>query len=168
MNHTSSRSGNISFLTLAAIIAALYVVLTFFANMLGLASGSIQIRFSEALAILPYFTPAAVPGLTIGCFLANLLTGCALPDLIFGPIATLIGAFGTRLLRNKSKWLAPLPPIAANAVILPIVLFYGYGIRPVWFSFITVTLGEIISCGVLGIILLDTLEKYRNQLFPEN
>ena len=151
----------------AAMIAALYVVLTFIANGLGLASSAIQVRFSEALTILPFFTPAAVPGLFIGCILSNVLTGCALPDIIFGSLATLIGAIFTRKLR-KFKWLAPVPPIVANAVIVPLVLFYAYGIRPLWFSFVTVTIGEIISCGVLGMLLLFSLQKYAGKLFYEN
>ena len=83
---------NIKKMTQAAIIAALYVVLTYLAGMLGLASGAIQIRFSEALTILPVFTPAAIPGLFAGCILSNLFTGCALPDIVVGSLATLIGA----------------------------------------------------------------------------
>lgn len=148
----------------AAMIAALYVVLTFLANALGLASGAIQVRFSEALTILPYFTPAAIPGLFIGCLLSNLLTGCALPDIIFGSLATLIGALLTRKLR-RFKWLAPVPPIAANAIIVPFVLLYAYGVRPLWLSFVTVTIGEIISCGVLGMLLFFVLQKYAGRLF---
>lgn len=158
----SSRSA--APLTQAAIIAALYIVLTFFANALGLANYAVQVRFSESLTILPYFTPAAIPGLFIGCLLSNILTGCALPDIIFGSLATLIGAVITHALR-KYKWAAPIGPILANAVIVPFVLLYAYGIQPLWFSFVTVTIGEIISCGVLGMILLTTLEKYRNVLF---
>ena len=154
------------FLTQAAMIAAIYVVLTFIASALGISSGVIQVRFSEALTVLPYFTPAAIPGLFIGCLLANLLTGAALPDIIFGSLATLIGAVLTRKLHNY-KWLAPLPPILANAVIIPFVLLYAYGIRPLWFSFITVTVGEIISCGVLGMLLLFTLKKYMGRFFAE-
>lgn len=148
----------------AAMIAAIYVVLTFIANAFGLANYAIQVRFSEALTILPYFTPTAIPGLVIGCFLSNILTGCALPDIIFGTLATLIGAVLTYELR-KFKWLAPIPPIVANAVIVPFVLLYAYGIKPLWLSFITVTVGEIISCGILGMILLFTLEKYQGRLF---
>ncbi len=149
----------------AAMIAAIYVVLTFIANAFGLANYAIQVRFSEALTILPYFTPAAIPGLFIGCLLSNILTGCAMPDIIFGSLATLIGAVLTRILR-KNKWLAPVPPIAANAVIVPFVLLYAYGIRPLWLSFITVTVGEIISCGILGMLLLFALQKYAGRLFP--
>lgn len=89
----------------AGMIAALYVVLTWIANLLGLASGAIQVRLSEALTILPVFSVAAVPGLTVGCVLANLLTGCAAWDVVFGSLATLIGAVGTRLLKDK-----PLQP----------------------------------------------------------
>ena len=163
-HNTSNKSLQ---LVQAAMISALYVVLTFIANGLGLASSAVQVRFSEALTILPYFTPAAVPGLFIGCLLSNIMTGCALPDIIFGSMATLIGAVFTRKLR-KYKWLAPVPPIVANAVIVPFVLLYAYGIRPLWFSFVTVTAGEIISCGVLGMILLFSLQKYAAKLFMNN
>ena len=147
------------------IIAALYLALTLLANALGLANYSVQVRFSESLTILPYFTPAAVPGLFVGCLLSNILTGCALPDIIFGSLATLIGAAATYMLRNKSKWLAPLPAIVSNAIIVPFVLLYAYGIEPLWFSFVTVTAGEIISCGVLGMLLLNALRKYDSVLF---
>lgn len=171
------KNKNVLYLTQAAMIAALYVVLTLLANALGLASGSIQVRFSEALTVLPFFTPAAIPGLYVGCLLGNIASGCALPDIIFGPLATLAGAFGTwALCRAAAKtdtakstalfqWLAPLPPIVANAVIIPPVLKYAYGIVPVWLSVITVTAGEIISCGVFGLILLFALKKYKGQLF---
>lgn len=147
------------------IIAALYLALTLLANALGLANYAVQVRFSESLTILPYFTPAAVPGLFVGCLLSNILTGCALPDIIFGSLATLIGAAATYMLRNKSKWLAPLPAIVSNAIIVPFVLLYAYGIEPLWFSFVTVTAGEIISCGVLGMLLLNALRKYDSVLF---
>ena len=80
------------YLTHAAAIAALYVVLTFLANAFGLANYAVQLRFSEALTILPFFTPAAIPGLFVGCLLSNIFTGAALPDIIFGSLATLIGA----------------------------------------------------------------------------
>ncbi len=153
------------FIVHASVIAALYVVLTFVANAFGLANYAVQVRFSEALTILPFFTPAAIPGLTLGCLLSNILTGCALPDIIFGTFATLIGAVFTYMLR-RNKWLAPVPPIAANTLIVPFVLYYAYGIRPLWFSFITVGAGEIISCGILGMILLNVLNKYRNYIFP--
>ena len=147
------------------IIAALYLALTLLANALGLANYAVQVRFSESLTILPYFTPAAVPGLFVGCLLSNILTGCALPDIIFGSLATLIGAAATYMLRHKSKWLAPLPAIVSNAIIVPFVLLYAYGIEPLWFSFVTVTAGEIISCGVLGMLLLNALRKYDSVLF---
>lgn len=161
------ESTKVLLLVQAAMIAALYVVLTFLANALGLASQAIQVRFSEALTILPYFTPAAIPGLFIGCLLSNMMTGCALPDIIFGALATLIGAILTRKLK-RHKWLAPIPPIVANAVIVPFVLLYAYGVRPLWLSFITVTIGEIISCGVLGMLLLFALQKYAGRLFTQN
>ena len=146
-------------------IAALYVVLTLAANALGLANYAIQVRFSEALTILPYFTPAAVPGLFVGCILSNLLTGCLPLDVIFGSLATLLGAFGTYLLR-KHKWLAPVPPIIANVLIVPFVLAYVYQFEgSIPYFMVTVGIGEIISCGVLGMIVLFALNKYRHILF---
>lgn len=160
----NQKTTNVTLLVQAAMIAALYVVLTFFANTLGLASFVIQVRFSEALTILPYFTSAAIPGLFVGCLLSNILTGCALPDIVFGSLATLIGAIFTRKLR-KNKWMAPIPPIVSNAILVPFVLLYAYGIGPLWFSFVTVTIGEIISCGVLGMILLFSLQKYAGRIF---
>lgn len=153
------------FIVHAALIAALYVVLTLLANFFGLANYAIQVRFSEALTILPFFTTAAIPGLGIGCLLSNILTGCALPDIVFGTAATLIGAVFTRVLR-KNKWLAPLPPIIANTVIVPFVLLYAYGMKPLWFSFLTVGIGEIVSCGILGLLLLNALLRYRKYIFP--
>ena len=155
---------NIQFLTQAAMIAAIYVVLTFVANAFGLANYAVQVRFSEALTILPIFTPAGIPGLFIGCLISNILTGCAIPDIIFGSLATLIGAFGTRALKSN-RFLAVLPPIAANAIIVPLILKYAYGLEPRWFSLLTVTAGEIISCGVLGLLLAFALNKYRKQIF---
>ena len=160
---------NIYLLTQAAMIAALYVVLTFIANAFGLANYSVQVRFSEALTILPFFTPAAIPGLFIGCLISNILTGCAIPDIIFGSLASLIAAFGTWKLRGIGNvFLSPLPPILANTIIVPFVLRYAYGIRPLWLSFLTVGAGEIISCGILGLLLAFTLNKYRAQIFREN
>ena len=145
--------------SIAAIIAALYVVLTYLASAMGLASFAVQVRFSEALTILPIFTPAAIPGLFVGCVLANILTGCALWDVIFGSLATLIGAFGTYFLKNH-KILAILPPTIANTIIVPFVLLNVYNLEGTyWFFALTVCFGEIISCGVLGTILRKSLEK---------
>ncbi|MDD3660085.1 MAG: QueT transporter family protein [Lachnospiraceae bacterium] len=159
------KQKNVLFMTQAAMIAAIYVILTYLANALGLASGAIQIRFSEALTILPFFTPAAIPGLFIGCLLSNTLTGCVPLDIVFGSLATLLGAIGTYSLR-RYKWMAAIPPIAANTIIVPFVLKYAYGIEPLWFSFATVFAGEVISCGVLGMILLFSLQKNAKKIFP--
>ena len=147
-------------LTQGAMIAALYVVLTFIANLAGLASGVIQVRLSEALTILPVFTAAAVPGLAVGCVLANLLTGCAIWDVVFGSLATLIGAVGTRLLRGQSPVRAVLPPILSNIIIVPLVLQRVYGVEDAyWYLAMTVGAGEIISCGVLGLLLYRSLKN---------
>ncbi len=151
------------FLTQAAIIAALYVVLTAICTALGLSSGVIQVRFSEALTILPLFTPAAIPGLFIGCIISNLLAGSMVLDIIFGSVATLLGAVGTYLLRGKSKYLAPVPPIFANTLIIPFILQFVYGFTEgLWYFFITVFIGEFISCGIFGMLLYRALEKRKD------
>ncbi|MCM1120185.1 MAG: QueT transporter family protein [bacterium] len=160
------------FIAQAAIIAALYVVLTLLANALGLANYAVQLRFSEALTILPFFTPAAIPGLFLGCLISNLLTGAIIWDVIFGSLATLLGAVGTWLLCRRQwpsqhSWIAPLPPIVANTLIVPFVLYYAYHIPgSVPFFMLTVGIGEILSCGVLGMLLLLTLQKYKKYIFP--
>ena len=157
------RNKSVLFLAQGAAIAAVYVVLTImFAP---ISYGEVQVRISEALTVLPFFTPAAVPGLFVGCILANMLGGAIPVDILFGSIATLIGAVGSYLLR-KNKFLVPIPPIVANAVIVPFVLRYGYGVNlPIPFMMLTVGLGEVISCGVIGMIVLVALDKYKGIIF---
>lgn len=161
------KNKKILLITQGAVIAALYVVLTYIVNLLGLANGVIQVRLSEALTILPAFTPAAIPGLFVGCIIANLINGAIVWDVIFGSLATLIGAVFTYLLRKKAKWLAPVPPIVANTIIVPLVLTYAYGVPDaLWFSALTVGAGEIISCGILGMALYHALDnRYCRKLF---
>ncbi len=155
-----SMKHNVSYITKAAFIAALYVVLTELSAQFGLSGTNvIQFRISEALTILPFFTSAAIPGLVIGCFLSNLLTGAVIWDVIFGTVATLIGALLTYALR-KYKWLAPIPPILANTIIVPFVLRYAYGFEDAWwFLGLTVFIGEFVCCGVLGMLLLFAINK---------
>ena len=145
----------VKLITQAAAIAALYVVLTLLANALGLANYAVQVRFSEALTILPFFTPAAIPGLFVGCLLSNFLCGSILWDIVFGSLATLIGAVGTYLIRKKlPDWCACIPPIVANTIIIPFILAYAYKFEGgVPFFMLTVGAGEVISCGLLGTIL---------------
>ena len=158
------KSKNTMFLVQAATIGAIYVVLTLLFAPLSYCE--VQVRFSEALTILPYFTPAAIPGLFVGCILSNLLGGAIPVDIIFGSIATLIGAVFTYKLRGSSKWLAPLPPIVANTVIVPFVLYYGYGVNlPIPLMMLTVGAGEVISCGIFGMIVLTALSKVKGSVF---
>lgn len=156
------------YLTRGAIIAALYVVLTYVASLLGLSSGVIQLRISEALCVLPMFFAEAVPGLSVGCVLANLLTGANPWDVLFGGMATLIGALGARLLRYLPSilaWLATVPTIVANALIVPPILIFTYGATDAyWFILLTVTAGEILSAGVLGYLLYLGIKKSRIKL----
>lgn len=159
------RNQKVLFTVQAAMIAAIYVVLVTIFNYWSF--GPVQFRIAEALTILPYFTPAAIPGLFIGCLLSNILGGAIIADVFFGSIATLIGALGTYALR-KHQFLTPLPPIIANTLIVPFVLKYGYGTsEAIPYMFVTVGLSEVIVCGVFGMILLSSLNKYRHLIFKK-
>ena len=152
------------FLAQAAIIAAMYVALTYvFAP---ISFKEVQVRISEALTILPVFTPAAIPGLFIGCVIGNFFGGAILPDILFGSLATLAGAFFTWKLRNANPFLAPVPPIIANMLVVPFVLKYAYGVPlPIPLMMLTVGLGEVISCGVLGMLLYFALRSHKEVIF---
>lgn len=160
------KENKVLFLTQAALIAAVYVVLcVVFAP---ISYGEIQVRIAEALVILPYFTPAAIPGLFVGCFISNMIGGSILLDMVFGSIATLIGALGSWYLR-RSKVLVLLPPILSNTLIVPFVLRYGYGVNlPIPFMMLTVGIGEAVAVIVLGSILLRVLDKYKGAIFHTN
>ncbi len=151
---------DIRHLTTGAMIAALYAVITLISHILGLDSGMVQIRLSEALTVLPVFTPAAIPGLFVGCMLANLLSGCAVWDIVFGSVATLLGAIGTRLFAKKRHRLAPVFPIITNTVIVPIILKTVYGLENAYILICAaVFAGELISCGILGLMLGRLVSK---------
>ena len=168
------RDKKVLYLTEGAAIAAIYVVLCqIFAP---ISFRDVQVRIAEGLTILPFFTSAAIPGLFVGCVLGNLLGGAIPIDIIFGSLATLIGALGTwaigRWIRRKhpqshrTKFLLPVPPIIANALIIPFILYYGYGITvPIPIQIATVGAGEILSCGVIGMIILFALEKAGMRIF---
>lgn len=156
----------IIFMTQAAAIAAIYVVLTFvFAP---ISFGEVQVRISEALCILPIFTPAAIPGLYIGCFLGNLLSGASVFDVIFGSLATLIGALGTYYLRHKKPVEAAIPPILSNAFIIPFILRYAYQVTlPIWTMILSVGAGEVLSVAGLGLLLYAVLEPNKKVVFRQ-
>ena len=151
-------------MTQAAMIATFYVVLTLVFQ--AISFGQIQVRISEALTILPAFTPAAIPGLFIGCLISNMIGGAALWDIVFGSLATLIGAVFTYLLRKQKPFVIVLPPILSNSFIIPFVLRYTYGIQlPIYLLIGSIAIGEVISCGVLGIILFSGLQKSKHKIF---
>ncbi len=167
------RKSPIRPLSRAAMIAALYVALTALSALLGLSSGAVQIRLAEMLCVLPVFTSAAIPGVTVGCFIANLLTGGTIWDLTLGVFATLLGALSTKPLRHHPR-LSPIPTIISNTVLIPVVLMLsGYipATLPMYFlTALTVGLGECISCGVLGTFLLQYLKnhpKTKTKLFTD-
>ena len=158
----NNRKSKTSFLTKSAMIAALYVLLTEISALLGISSGVIQFRLSEMFAVLPIFTPAAIPGVFIGCLISNILTGGVIWDVLFGSAASLLGAIGAWFLRKKSVYLAPVPTIAANMIIIPFVLRYAYGVEgSIPFFMLTVGLGEFVCAGILGVFLAKTLKKYK-------
>ncbi|MBR6897264.1 MAG: QueT transporter family protein [Lachnospiraceae bacterium] len=161
-------SGKISaaYIALAAAIAALYVVIT--VAFAPISYNMMQVRVSEMLCVLPMFTSAAIPGLFIGCLIANVAGGAIVLDVIFGSLATLIGAVFAYLLR-KHRWLVPIPTVIANALIVPFVLKYGYGVEefiPVIAAWVAA--GEVISCCIFGQILAGALKKYKSELDPKN
>ena len=153
------KENKVTFLAHAAMIAAVYVVLC--AVFAPISYGEIQVRVAEALVILPFFTPAAIPGLFVGCIIANVMGGSIMLDVVLGSLATLIGAVGSWHLR-ANRFLVLLPPIAANTLIVPYVLRYGYGVPlPIPFMMLTVGIGEVIAVGLFGNVLLSALVRYR-------
>ncbi len=163
---------NVKYLCDAAMIAAIYVVL----NMvfMPISFGPIQCRVSEMLTVLPAFLPAAIPGVAIGCLIANILGGAIIPDIIFGTLATLIAAVASYMLTAKLqadvvkshsagaafRLYAVLPPIISNTIIVPLVLKYAYGYGDaLYFMMFTVCVGEIISVAGLGNILITVAAR---------
>ena len=164
LKNRSSRRFSVRDMALAGLIAALYAVLGYFANIFGVAFGPVQVRFSEALCVLPFFFPAAVPGLAVGCLVVNLLSPYGPLDIIFGTLATLLAAVWTRSTRRK--WLVPLPPVICNTLIIPVVIAWqttapfssAFWATCAWNAF-TIGLGELVACYVLGGLLLKHLPK---------
>ena len=168
-------SARVRFLVQAAMIAALYTVLTLVAAMLNWAYGPVQFRFSEAMTVLPMFTPAAIPGLAVGCFLSNVWSNMGVMDMIFGTLATLLAAVATRAARHVRvkgiPVLAPLPPVVCNALIVGLEITFVSPGGFLWPAFLanalSVGAGELVVCYVLGLplaILLDRLDA-ENKLF---
>ena len=151
----------------AALIAAIYVVLTLVFKPISF--DFIQVRIAEALTILPMFIPAAVPGLFLGCLIANFFGGAVLWDVIFGSLATLVGAFFSYKLK-ENRWLVPVPPIVANVIVVPLVLKYAYGISevPLLLMMVYIFVGEFVSCFILGELLASVLIKNHFSFFKEN
>lgn len=168
------KNKKIVFITQGAVIAALYVVFTLISATFNLASMEIQARLSEMLCILPVFTPAAIPGLFIGCLISNVIWGTGALDIVFGSLATLIGAVGTYLLRKialKYKWsgfIASIPPILSNAIIIPFVLVKTLELETaaIPLLILSVGIGEVIACGILGTGLFYILKRYGIKLMP--
>ena len=162
MKNTKARK-RLAYITEASAIAALYTVITIAIGPLG--SAAIQCRIPEAMCILAIFTPAAIPGMTIGCLISNIVTGCLWQDVLFGTLATLIGVIGARMLRHI-WWLTPLPTVVSNTLIVPFVLAYAYHAEEgIPFLMLTVGIGEVISAYVLGIALYFALRKNARYIF---
>ena len=165
MNSKNRQMAKLLYITQAGLIAALYTVLTLFIGAFGLANGAIQFRISEALCVLPFFTSAAIPGLTVGCLISNLMTGCLWQDVLFGTLATLLGAIGASLLR-RIPWLIPLPTVLSNTLIIPYVLAYAYHFEGgVAYFMLTVGIGEVLSAYLCGMALLFAIKPYGHKIF---
>ncbi|MBN2852615.1 MAG: QueT transporter family protein [Clostridia bacterium] len=148
------------FLVQAAVIGSLYAALTLL--LAPFSFGYMQVRVSEALTVLAFFTPAAVPGLFIGCILANIIGGFGIIDIVFGSLATLTAAYLTYKMKNRL--LAPLPPVIINGLIVGYIISFYLDI-PLWLGIVSVTAGEAIACYGLGLPLLLLLEKHKKNLF---
>ena len=148
----------------AVMIAAMYMVVTDITAQFAFLD--VQLRITEALCILPIFTPLAIPGLFVGCFFGNFFAGAPWPDVVFGSLATLIGAYGTWKLRDKAPYIAVIPPIVANLVVVPLILKFAYGLETaIPMMMLTVGLGEVCCCGVLGLLLYRALLPHKEKLF---
>lgn len=151
------------FITQAAVIAAIYTVLVMVFSYSSF--GPVQFRVAEALTVLPYFTPAAIPGLAIGCLLSNLLNSADVLDIIFGSLATLIAAVLSYQLR-RYKLLAPIPPIVVNALVVPFILKYAYfEADSIPVMMVSVGVGQLLAAGVIGLVLLFSLDKVKHVIF---
>ena len=185
MNEQNSSHGiTVRLITEAAIIAALYVVL----SLNPLSFRDLQCRFGEALCMTMFFTPAAAWGMTIGCFLTNLLGGSTWLDTVFGTFATLTACILTLPIASSLKQKCgtfldirhslplPIPTVIVNALVIPFVLYYGYGINEMWnatskwavlgYMAVSIAVGEILSCYVLGLVIvkvMNTVEAKRQQ-----
>jgi len=147
------------FLIQAAIIAAIYAVLTIV--LMPFSYGVMQVRVSEALTILPFFTPAAIPGLFVGCLISNIIGPYGMVDIVLGSSASLIAAIGSYALRRYPA-LVPLPPVLANALIIGWMLKSIYAVPlPLAACILWVGLGEVIACYGIGYPLLRYLRKYK-------
>ncbi len=146
-------------------IAAIYTVLTLLFR--PISYGMMQVRVSEALTILPFLTPAAIPGLAIGCLISNMIGPYGWMDIVVGTAATTAAAMATS--RIKKKYLAPLPPVLINAVVIGAMLYYLFlgspDQVPLWSLMLWVGAGQLVACYGLGYPLLLLLEKYKGQMF---
>ena len=159
------KVSKVRYLCEASLIAAIYAALTLL--LAPLSYGSIQVRISEALCVLPFFTPAAVPGLFIGCLLANLYTvGLGLMDIVVGSLATLAAASLTWAIRKKNKCLLPLPSVILNAFLVAWVLVaQGQTPFPYWINVLTVGAGQAVACYAIGMPLWFLLKRYQRTIF---
>jgi uncharacterized membrane protein len=147
----------------AALIAALYVVVT--VSFAPISSGLFQLRFSEALTVLPALLPAAIPGLFVGCLLGNFLVGASLVDIIFGSLTTLAAAYLSYRLRHK-KWLVPMPPVILNAIVVGYMLVYVYAVPvSIFVAMAWVAAGQFVACYIIGYPLLRILDRYKDKIF---
>ena len=142
-------------LCIGGIIAALYAALTLL--LAPISYGNIQCRVSEAFTMLPLLMPESIPGLFVGCLVANIIGSGSVWDIVFGSLATLLAACGTWFLRG-SKWLAAACPVVANGIIVGAVLSYVYGL-PLLLTMLEVAVGEVVAVALGLFLLIPALKK---------
>lgn len=156
---------NIRFLVQASLIAAIYTALCLILHPISFGFGGIELRVSEALTLMPVLMPAAIPGLFIGCLLANLLGGATLLDVIFGSLTTLAAAMLTRKCRNKPV-LAAFWPVILNAVVIGSLLRYAYGVAmPLWLCMLSIGAGQAVACYGIGLPVMRMMERLPAKYF---
>ncbi len=153
----AKNNAKLNYWTKAAMIGAVYALLTIILH--PISYGMVQVRVAEALMVLPFFTPAAVPGLFVGCLIANMFGGLGILDIVFGSLATLVSAY--LVTRIKFKYLVPLPPVIINALVVGLILHYVLEM-PLYLTVLWVGAGQLVACYGIGLPLLLLLEKRRH------
>ena len=159
---------NTKVLTQAALVAAVYTALCMLLHPISFGFGGVELRVSEALTLLPVMMPAAVPGLFIGCLMANLLGGATMLDVVFGSLTTLVAAVLTRKHRDRPV-IAAAWPVILNALVIGMLLKFAYGLAmPLWLCMLSIGAGQAVACYAIGLPLMRMMRRVPERFFCEN